>query len=56
MGPDKTKSFTERSRIVAQSRYNNLGDGVTNNVQILTVRAVPDGDEYDKTLHWDTLC
>jgi hypothetical protein len=38
---------------VAQSRYNNLGgDGVTNNVQILTVRAVPDGDEYDKALHW----
>jgi subtilisin family serine protease len=31
-------------------RGNNLGDGVANNVQILTVRAVPDGDEYDKDI------
>jgi subtilisin family serine protease len=41
---------THVAGIVAQVRGNNLGDGVANNVQILTVRAVPDGDEYDKDI------
>ncbi|WP_339657722.1 S8 family peptidase [Flavobacterium frigidarium] len=53
MGPDKEEILhgTHVAGIVAQSRYNNLGgDGVANNVQILTVRAVPDGDEYDKDI------
>ena len=53
MGPDKNEILhgTHVAGIVAQSRYNNLGgDGVANNVQILTVRAVPDGDEYDKDI------
>lgn len=50
-GPDKEKALhgTHVAGIVAQIRHNNLGgDGVANNVEILTVRAVPDGDEYDK--------
>ena len=53
MGPDKKEILhgTHVAGIVAQTRNNNLGgDGVANNVQILTVRAVPDGDEYDKDI------
>ena len=53
MGPDKKEILhgTHVAGIVAQIRNNNLGgDGVANNVQILTVRAVPDGDEYDKDI------
>jgi subtilisin family serine protease len=53
MGPDKKEILhgTHVAGIVAQVRNNNLGgDGVANNVQILTVRAVPDGDEYDKDI------
>ncbi|MBE0390575.1 subtilisin family serine protease [Flavobacterium sp. 7E] len=53
MGPDKEEILhgTHVAGIVAQVRGNNLGgDGIANNVQILTVRAVPDGDEYDKDI------
>ena len=53
MGPDKKEILhgTHVAGIVAQTRSNTLGgDGVANNVQILTVRAVPDGDEYDKDI------
>jgi len=53
MGPDKNEILhgTHVAGIVAQVRGNNIGgDGVANNVQILTVRAVPDGDEYDKDI------
>lgn len=55
MGPDPKKEHilhgTHVAGIVAQVRNNNLGgDGVANNVEILTVRAVPDGDEYDKDI------
>lgn len=54
IGPDKDEALhgTHVAGIVAQGRYNNLGgDGVaSNNVEILTVRAVPDGDEYDKDI------
>ena len=53
MGPDKKEILhgTHVAGIVAQIRNNNLGgDGVANLVQILTVRAVPDGDEYDKDI------
>ena len=40
---------THVSGIIAASRNNNLGmNGVANNVKIMAVRAVPDGDEYDK--------
>jgi subtilisin family serine protease len=52
-GPDKEKALhgTHVAGIIAQIRGNNLGgDGVANNVEILTVRAVPDGDEYDKDI------
>jgi subtilisin family serine protease len=51
MGPDKEEILhgTHVAGIVAQVRFNGLGgDGIANNVEILTVRAVPDGDEYDK--------
>ncbi|MEO6174655.1 MAG: S8 family peptidase [Flavobacterium circumlabens] len=52
-GPDKEKALhgTHVAGIIAQIRHNDLGgDGITNNVEILTVRAVPDGDEYDKDI------
>ncbi|WP_406844955.1 S8 family peptidase [Flavobacterium soyae] len=52
-GPDKEEALhgTHVAGIIAQVRSNNLGgDGITNNVEILTVRAVPDGDEYDKDI------
>ena len=42
---------THVAGIVAQVRNNAIGgDGIANNVEILTVRAVPDGDEYDKDI------
>ncbi|MFV8374948.1 S8 family peptidase [Flavobacterium sp. LB1P71] len=53
MGPDKNAILhgTHVAGIVAQTRNNELGgDGIANNVEILTVRAVPDGDEYDKDI------
>ena len=54
IGPDKQEALhgTHVAGIVAQGRYNNIGgDGIaSNNVEILTVRAVPDGDEYDKDI------
>lgn len=54
IGPDKQEALhgTHVAGIVAQGRYNNIGgDGVaSNNVEIMTVRAVPDGDEYDKDI------
>lgn len=52
IGPDKdgAKHGTHVAGIIAQVRKNNLGgDGVaSNNVEIMAIRAVPDGDEYDK--------
>lgn len=53
MGPDKKEILhgTHVAGIVAQTRNNKIGgDGIANNVAILTVRAVPDGDEYDKDI------
>jgi len=46
------KHGTHVAGIVAQTRGNNLGgDGVANgNVKIMALRAVPDGDEYDKDI------
>lgn len=42
---------THVSGIIAASRRNNKGsDGVADNVQIMTLRAVPDGDEHDKDI------
>lgn len=52
IGPEKegAKHGTHVAGIIAQGRNNGIGgDGVaTNNVWIMPVRAVPDGDEYDK--------
>jgi len=53
IGPGKENAFhgTYVAGIIAQKRNNNIGgDGIANNVEILTVRAVPDGDEYDKDI------
>ncbi len=42
---------THVSGIIAAVRNNGLGmDGVADNVRIMTVRAVPDGDEHDKDI------
>ncbi len=52
-GPDKEEALhgTHVSGIVAQIRNNNLGgDGIANNVAIMAIRAVPNGDEYDKDI------
>ena len=53
IGLDKDEALhgTHVAGIVAQVRHNGLGgDGVANNVEIMTLRAVPDGDEYDKDI------
>ena len=52
-GVDKEEAEhgTHVAGIVAQVRHNNLGgDGVANNVKIMAIRAVPNGDEYDKDI------
>ncbi len=52
-GPDKEMALhgTHVAGIIAQTRNNTHGgDGVANNVEIMSVRAVPDGDEYDKDI------
>lgn len=51
--PNKEDSLhgTHVAGIIAQGRNNNLGgDGVNTNVEIMAVRAVPNGDEYDKDI------
>ena len=52
-GPDKEEALhgTHVAGIIAQVRNNNIGgDGVANNVEIMAIRAVPNGDEYDKDI------
>ena len=52
-GPDKEEALhgTHVAGIIAQVRNNNTGgDGIANNVEIMAVRAVPNGDEYDKDI------
>ncbi|MGO3183010.1 MAG: S8 family peptidase [Aequorivita sp.] len=54
-GPDPTKDNvkhgTHVAGIIAAQRSNAIGmDGVARNVEIMAVRAVPDGDEYDKDI------
>jgi len=54
-GPTKDKEDvkhgTHVAGIIAAKRDNNIGiNGVANNVKIMAVRAVPDGDEYDKDI------
>jgi len=47
-GPDASHG-THVAGIIAASRDNGIGmKGVSNNVRIMTIRAVPDGDERDK--------
>ena len=54
IGPvrEEAKHGTHVAGIIAQTRGNNLGgDGVASDVaEIMAVRAVPDGDEYDKDI------
>lgn len=46
---DKESHGTHVAGIVAASRNNGKGvNGIANNVKIMTVRVVPDGDEHDK--------
>ena len=54
-GPDPKKADakhgTHVAGIIAAQRNNNIGmNGIAQNVQIMAVRAVPDGDEYDKDI------
>lgn len=54
-GPDAkeedAKHGTHVAGIIAGERNNGIGvNGVANNVKIMVVRAVPDGDEYDKDI------
>ena len=47
-GPDASHG-THVAGIIGATRGNNVGmDGIANNVRIMSVRAVPDGDERDK--------
>ena len=50
--PEHALHGTHVAGIIAQKRGNGLGgDGVINdNVEIMSLRAVPDGDEYDKDI------
>ena len=53
IGPDKeeAKHGTHVAGIIGAKRNNGLGvDGVANNVEIMALRAVPNGDEYDKDI------
>ncbi|HEY9185516.1 MAG TPA: S8 family serine peptidase [Salegentibacter sp.] len=54
-GPDPKKEDakhgTHVAGIIAANRENSIGiKGIANNVEIMVVRAVPDGDEYDKDI------
>ena len=46
---DKPDHGTHVAGIIAANRYNNLGiKGIADNVKIMSVRTIPDGDERDK--------
>jgi subtilisin family serine protease len=48
---DSENHGTHVTGIIAAKRNNNKGmNGVANNVQIMAIRAVPNGDEYDKDI------
>jgi len=52
-GPDKDGALhgTHVAGIIAAERNNGKGmNGIAHNVEIMTVRAVPNGDEYDKDI------
>ena len=49
--PSSAVHGTHVSGIIAAARNNQKGmDGVADNVRIMTLRAVPDGDEHDKDI------
>ncbi|GLB52942.1 peptidase S8 [Neptunitalea chrysea] len=49
--PDEALHGTHVAGIIAAQRDNGIGmNGVANNVAIMAVRAVPNGDEYDKDI------
>ena len=49
--PDAALHGTHVAGIIAAERNNGIGmNGVANNVKIMTIRAVPDGDERDKDI------
>ncbi|WP_437396102.1 S8 family peptidase [Flagellimonas lutimaris] len=48
---DTESHGTHVAGIIAATRNNGIGvDGVANNVEIMSIRAVPNGDEYDKDI------
>ncbi|WP_318310991.1 S8 family peptidase [Flagellimonas crocea] len=48
---DTESHGTHVAGIIAAKRNNGIGmDGVANNVEIMSIRAVPNGDEYDKDI------
>ena len=48
---EDVKHGTHVAGIIAAQRNNGIGvNGVANNVEIMAIRAVPDGDEYDKDI------
>lgn len=48
---ENAKHGTHVAGIIGAQRNNGIGmNGVANNVQLMAVRAVPDGDEYDKDI------
>jgi subtilisin family serine protease len=48
---ESAKHGTHVSGIIAAARNNGIGmDGIADNVRIMTLRAVPDGDEHDKDI------
>ena len=50
MGPDPDHG-THVTGIIGAQRNNNIGiNGIADNVQVMMIRAVPDGDEYDKDI------
>ncbi len=49
IAPAKAMHITARSNTPISAKFHG-GDGVADHVEIMAVRAVPDGDEYDKDI------
>ena len=48
---DSESHGTHVSGIIAANRNNNIGmKGINNSLEIMSIRAVPNGDEYDKDI------
>ena len=51
MGGSGAKHGTHVSGLIAAQRNNGIGiDGIADNVKIMMLRVVPEGDEYDKDI------